>query len=319
MFKKNLTILLNLLIISILISCKSKNETIKEIKIGNQIWQTENLEVKKFSNGDTIPFVNTKEDWDKFEKEKKPAYCYFNHEHIKGSKFRMLYNWYAVNDKRGLAPKGWHIPSDGEWTELINFLGGTAMAAQKMKAKNVWEVSNKDSLNLYGTDESGFKAIPSGRQHKFEEYLFDVNNMSNWWSSTKCEYGSNAAYIVRIVNDNNIVYQDLELSNYYCSVRCIKDQKGLITKENKTRKFLGTWVSKGQYSNQMDRKVLRIENFGENFIIGIGNYNGNIEKLSASYNEAFDKLVITDISKAADIIYNPETFTILKSGEEYGR
>ncbi len=125
--------ILLLFIVIMTINCQNsqKNESInktlkhfKEIKIDKQIWMVENLNEDKFRNGDVIPQAKSREEWIKAGKEKKPVWCYFNNDSKNGSKFGRLYNWYAVADSRGLAPFGWHIPSEKEWIKLIEFLGG---------------------------------------------------------------------------------------------------------------------------------------------------------------------------------------------------
>jgi len=83
----------------------------KEIQIGTQIWMEENLNLEKFRNGESIPKITTEKDWKDAGFDKKPAWCYYNFDQMNGSTYGKLYNWWAVNDSRGLAPEGWHIPS----------------------------------------------------------------------------------------------------------------------------------------------------------------------------------------------------------------
>lgn len=90
--------------------------------IGEQVWTTLNLNVAKFQNGDPIFEAKTKAQWIKANEDKKPAWCYYQNNAQNGVIYGKLYNWYAVSDPRGLAPKGWHIPSKNEWYELISYL-----------------------------------------------------------------------------------------------------------------------------------------------------------------------------------------------------
>ena len=90
--------------------------------IGEQIWTTSNLNVSKFQNGDVIFEAKTKAQWVKANEEKKPAWCYYQNNPQNGVIYGKLYNWYAVNDPRGLTPKGWHIPTNNEWEEMVSFL-----------------------------------------------------------------------------------------------------------------------------------------------------------------------------------------------------
>lgn len=160
---------------------ESNNNTIKqykEVKINNQIWMAENLNVEKFRNGDIIPQAKSREEWIKAGKEKKPAWCYYKNDSKNSLKLGKLYNWYAVSDARGLAPFGWHIPSEKEWIKLIEFLGGEDTAGTKLKSKIGWEEN--------GTDNYGFKALPGGVR---VENDMNINSGYQdlggfWWSST---------------------------------------------------------------------------------------------------------------------------------------
>lgn len=110
----------------------------QSIKIGTQTWTTKNLDVATFRNGDAIPQAKTDEEWKAAGENKQPAWCYYENNTANGTKYGKLYNWYAVNDYRGLAPAGYHIPTDEEWTVLSTFLGGEAVAGKKMKSTSGW-------------------------------------------------------------------------------------------------------------------------------------------------------------------------------------
>ena len=102
---------------------KRNGKSYKTFQIGTQLWMAENLNVGVFRNGESIPFVKNEHDWYRVGKDKLPALCYYyNRPAYYSEKFGTLYNWYAVVDNRGLAPEGWHIPSDEEWSILINEL-----------------------------------------------------------------------------------------------------------------------------------------------------------------------------------------------------
>ncbi len=103
------------------------------IKIGNQEWMTRNLDVDRFQNGDLIPNIESNEEWKKAGENAQPAWCYYDNDPENGKKYRKLYNWFAVNDPRGLAPEGSHITSQKEWNILVEFLGGFKIAGLKMK------------------------------------------------------------------------------------------------------------------------------------------------------------------------------------------
>ncbi len=122
----------------------------KTVKIGTQIWMTENLNVDRFRNGDLIPEVKTKEEWVAAGKRGNPAWCYYDNNPENGKKFGKLYNWYAVNDKRGLAPKGWHIPTYPEFQIL-----GAAVNNNSNALKAIGQGEKEGA----GTNTSGFSAL----------------------------------------------------------------------------------------------------------------------------------------------------------------
>lgn len=136
---------------------------------------SENLNVDKFRNGYPIPHVKTNEGWKKAGESGQPAWCSFNNNPGTGSKYGKLYNWYALNNPRGLAPEGWHIPSDIEWNALIDYLGGKDLAGKKMKSTTGW---NEDGN---GINESGFSGLPSGFRHHLGTFSF-IGRYGFWWS-----------------------------------------------------------------------------------------------------------------------------------------
>ena len=181
------------------------------VTIGNQVWMTKNLDVSTFRNGDPIPRVKTKSGWKKAWEEGKPAWCYYKNKKKNGKKYGKLYNWYAVNDPRGLAPKGWHVPSDAEWTLLTEYLGGHG---NKMKSTSGWKRHN-------GTNSSGFNGLPGGT--RTYDGAFKYGDMdAYWWSST--EYDMDDALLFILVDD---FYGWNVRTNYPkeegMSVRCLKD------------------------------------------------------------------------------------------------
>jgi uncharacterized protein (TIGR02145 family) len=124
----------------------------QSVTIGTQTWTTKNLDVATFRNGDAIPQAKTDEEWQAAGKNKQAAWCYYNNDPKNGTKYGKLYNWYAVNDARGLAPAGWHVPTDQEWTVLSTFLGGEESAGEKMKMSPVYgptKVSYVDEGGYY--------------------------------------------------------------------------------------------------------------------------------------------------------------------------
>ncbi len=181
-----------------------ENASRKNIEVGNQIWTTENLNVSHFRNGDVIPEAKTIKEWLDCYSISSPAWCYYDNDPKNGEKHGKLYNWFAVNDSRGLAPKGWHIPTDNEWQEVITSYGGMNSAFEKLKKTE------------------GFAGIPSGARD-FKSGTFNhFGNITFWWSASKNDKwnawyhaihfgykqtardngGMNAGHSVRLVKDS---------------------------------------------------------------------------------------------------------------------
>ncbi|MBM3160640.1 MAG: fibrobacter succinogenes major paralogous domain-containing protein [Bacteroidetes bacterium] len=184
------------------------------VTIGTQVWMTKNLDVATFRNGDPIPEAKTAKKWKKAGKNKQPAWCYYNNDRVNGAKYGKLYNWYAVNDSRGLAPVGYHIPSDEEWIKLTDFLGGFEKAGTKMKSVNGWY----DNGN--GTNESGFSGLPGGRRHGFGPF-YGIGDFGFWWSSTETSAGS--AWGRGLSYDDGGVFRGADGKRSGFSVRCLRD------------------------------------------------------------------------------------------------
>ena len=190
-----------------------------KVTIGKQVWMTENLNVDKFRNGDPIPHVKTTEEWETAGNNGQPAWCYYEHRAVQndpanGEKYGKLYNWYAVNDPRGLAPKGWHIPTDDEWTVLTNFLGGYEVAGYKMKSTSGWENYGN------GNNSSGFSGLPGGFRHDSGPF-FNFGNYGSWWSST--EDGTLNAWARNLGYNYGFVYGYSTSKESGFSVRCLRD------------------------------------------------------------------------------------------------
>lgn len=178
--------------------------------IGEQVWSTENLNTDRFRNGDLIPEAATREEWAHAAKNGQPAWCYYPD----NEKFGKLYNWYAVNDPRGIAPEGWHIPSKEEVNKLVNFLGGKEEAAKKMKTTTSW-VEQGGSTN-----SSGFSALPGGVRTSDGTFLNVILAGHFWTTSLSTDK-------IRPVMTYHMSVGPL---NFYpaffgegCSVRCIKN------------------------------------------------------------------------------------------------
>jgi uncharacterized protein (TIGR02145 family) len=184
------------------------------MKKSTQIWAAANLDVSSFRNGDLIPEAVTREEWDEAAAQLTPAWCYYDNNPVNNSKYGKLYNWYAVNDPRGLAPDGWRIPSDTEWALFINNQGGKDIAGKKMKSTQGWN----DRGN--GDNSSGFDALPGGFRAYNGRFL-NEGDFGYWWSST--EYNPFSAWYRILYCSYIFVYRDFYFKGYGMSVRCLKD------------------------------------------------------------------------------------------------
>jgi len=130
--------------------------TLGDVTIGTQTFMGCNLNVDTYRNGDPIPEVKLNNDWFSLT---TGAWCYYGIDTANGVIYGKLYNWYAVNDPRGLAPVGYHVPTNAEFTTLANYLGGYLVAGGKMKqtGTDLWA-----SPNVGATNTSGFTSIPAG-------------------------------------------------------------------------------------------------------------------------------------------------------------
>ena len=183
-----------------------------EVTIGKQVWMSENLNVDKFRNGDPILEAKTDEEWGTAYENQQPAWCYYNNDPANGEKYGKLYNWYAVNDKRGLAPFGYHIPSDEEWTILTDYLGRD-VAGTKMKSTSGWKENGNSS------NESGFSGLPGGYRDSGGTFGY-VGEVGSWWSSTENDTAS-AWY--RSLYSNGDVGRYGFTKEDGLSVRCLRD------------------------------------------------------------------------------------------------
>ena len=204
------------------------------VTIGSQVWTSKNLNVATYRNGDVIPQVQNEKAWAKLT---TGAWCYYDNDASNGTKYGKLYNYYAVNDARGLAPNGYHIPTDAEWTILTDYLGGETGASKKMKSTSGWK------NNGNGTNSSGFLGLPGGFRYcdgdYYTTYYNGVGDKGEWWSSSTINRIIKTELITlymaeRSITDNffyrSLTFMDDNVSRYYFdhlnsgfSVRCIRD------------------------------------------------------------------------------------------------
>jgi len=215
---KKVSLILSAVVMTAMMLSSCGGGASNEVTIGKQVWMSENLNVDKFRNGDPIPEAKTDEEWKKAGENKQPAWCYYNNNPDNGDRYGKLYNWFAVNDPRGLAPEGWKIPSDEDWTRLTDFLGGESVAGKKMKSTEFWAENDGESGN--GTNESGFSGLPGGfRNYNGSFYFIGKNGF--WWSST--EYNSFNAWYRYLYYFDGDVTRSYNFKVEGLSVRCLRD------------------------------------------------------------------------------------------------
>jgi uncharacterized protein (TIGR02145 family) len=193
------------------------------IVINNQEWMAENLRTTVYSNGDPIPNVTGSSQWTDLT---TGAWTYYNNDSQYDIPYGKLYNWYAVEDPRNVCPTGWHVPSDAEWSALINYLvpwadGGsntsnTAGRELKSTGTQYWISPNNGATN-----ESGFSGLPGGKRIDGGSF-YDVGGYGYWWSSTEIYPYYNAWY--RFLGHGvHSVQRFNNHKNYGFSVRCLRD------------------------------------------------------------------------------------------------
>jgi uncharacterized protein (TIGR02145 family) len=221
----------------------SQSQTVKDIDgnvyhtvtIGKQTWMLENLKTTKYNDGTPIPLIVDDSEWSKLT---TPGYCWYNNDEAANKNiYGGLYNWYAVNTGK-LAPTGWHVPTDAEWSSLGDFLmkngynfNGTIdenYYAKALASETGWQTDNTamEESGVIGSNtypvnknKSGFTALPGGNRYDnawFERVGFE----GFWWSSTAVETGA----VYRILSFNSDFLGTSRGSMFAgLSVRCVKD------------------------------------------------------------------------------------------------
>ena len=193
------------------------------VGIGTQCWFKENLRSDNYRNGDAIPGNLTDSQWTSTSSGAQTVYGEGTSAVYGGSSdevanltsYGRLYNWYAVNDARGLCPVGFHVPSDDEWTVLENALGGSSVAGTALKS------SAADSPPWDGSNTSGFSALPGGNRNHYDGYFSALGNYGYWWSSSPS--GSSARFRHLNSGDSNVYRNDYYGVRNGFSVRCVRD------------------------------------------------------------------------------------------------
>ncbi|MEO8770310.1 MAG: fibrobacter succinogenes major paralogous domain-containing protein [Ferruginibacter sp.] len=185
------------------------------VLIGTQRWMAKNLDVSHYRNGDTIPQVEDNAAWGNLT---TGAWCYYEHSTAYGVEYGKLYNWYAVNDPRGLAPVGWRVSSNLDWGVFAGFLDDPVLDIQaggKIKEEGLvhWDPPNA------GDNNAGFTGLPGGYRG-FSE-CFTEGYMAWWWCSDPD--GANGASSVDVYNQSYYLEYNGSEKSYGFSVRCVKN------------------------------------------------------------------------------------------------
>lgn len=186
--------------------------TYATIQIGTQTWMAENLKTTRYNDGTDIPNVTSITAWSALT---TGAYSINPNNSSYHTTYGKLYNWYAVKTDK-LAPAGWHVPTDAEWTTLTTYLGDDSVAGDKMKATTLWQAYS----GITNTNSSGFTCLPAGlRVSSGQHYVIGDNGY--FWSSTEI-----SSYNARL---RSLGYNRSSVGSYSrdkregCSIRCIKD------------------------------------------------------------------------------------------------
>ena len=195
------------------------------ITIGSQVWMVENFKSTHYRNGDAIPNVTDNLEWSNLT---SGAYCNYDNNASKSNTYGRLYNWYTVNDKRNLAPKGYHVATDDDWKVLEKYLGmevsdanntgwrGKKEGGQLKESGDQYWVSHSKDVN----NSTGFTARPGGYRRYNGTFSFMGNNGS-WWCST--EYTSTSSWYRYLNCNGDGVYRTSDTKQNGFSVRCVKD------------------------------------------------------------------------------------------------
>jgi uncharacterized protein (TIGR02145 family) len=177
-------------------------------------WMTKNLDVATYRNGDPIPKVTSNSEWAALT---TGAYCYYNNDSATyAAVYGKLYNWYAVNDPRGLAPEGWRVPTDFEWTTLGSCIGGSSNGGLlKEMGTAHWSPPNEGATN-----QTHFTALPGGNR-LYDGSFGELGTFGFWWTAT--EYDTDSAWNRALRHDSGSFTSPANIKQTGYSVRCIRD------------------------------------------------------------------------------------------------
>jgi uncharacterized protein (TIGR02145 family) len=190
----------------------------KTISIGSQLWMAENLRTSRFNDGTSIPKLATDAEWSNVI---TPAYCWFNNnDTLYGKIYGAYYNWFAVSTGK-LCPDGWHVPTDDDWQQMINYLGGNNSAGSKIKevGTNNWVLPNTSATNA-----SGFTALPTGMRGSVDGTFAGQGSYGGWWTATESNPSPMGAAWTRWIHaDTTVVVRSEVFKKDGFGIRCVKD------------------------------------------------------------------------------------------------
>jgi uncharacterized protein (TIGR02145 family) len=191
----------------------SDGNTYGTVTIGGAVWMSENLKVTRYRNGDPVPEVPDGAAWALLATGARSSY---DNKPENAGTTGMLYNWYTVTDPRGIAPEGWHVATDEEWSDLVHACGGEKEAAKALKSPDQWEGQAGAPEN-----SNGFNARPSGARRDSDGAFVLLGQFARFWSATPAENGKGWGRAMEFY-DNAVRRGQVGPNNGF-SVRCVKD------------------------------------------------------------------------------------------------
>ncbi len=191
-----------------------KSSEIVGVDINGQVWMTDNLNKVVFNNGDSIPEAKSASDWLDAGKAAKPAWCWYSFGNQNDSSKVRLYNYFAVTDTRGLAPSGWHIPSQKDFDVLITNFGGKKIAGKNILASNQWGNTAEKAYRM------GQNSTRTGMRN-FVGAFSNVDDFGYWWSVTSRVNGNAWHFVLN--HKTSLAKTSFSQQMNGFAVRCIKD------------------------------------------------------------------------------------------------
>jgi uncharacterized protein (TIGR02145 family) len=257
--------------------------TYKVIQIGDQLWMAENLKVTHYRDGTAIPNVMENTQWTSLL---TGAYCDQNNDSSNVSTYGRLYNWYAVNDSRNIAPEGWHVPTDEEFKTLEKYLGMSQSEADSYSWPRGTDEGGKlketstahwKSPNTGATNESGFSALPGNYRSGENGYFNEIGSGADFWTAT-----SNSGIVDPSGNrlsawSRYLLYNDPYMSRhryrtkrYGLSLRLVRDSEDSTPSQNKAD-LINLTISSGSldppFSSSITNYTATVENHISNITV----------------------------------------------------